>query len=129
MKADGLAGPNTFATMGLHELILLRRGSRGDTVRRLQEALGQGADGIFGGGTETAVKAFQTANGLKADGMVGPKTLATIDLFPEITEETVMASLLPADWLPQDGTDGNAGGEMVAEVGASVWSTVSSLFE
>lgn len=54
---------------------LLRRGSKGDGVKMIQEALGIGADGIFGKGTEAAVKKWQSENGLTADGIVGPKTL------------------------------------------------------
>jgi peptidoglycan hydrolase-like protein with peptidoglycan-binding domain len=41
----------------------------------MQEALGVGADGAFGPGTERALKAWQTANDLKADGIAGPRTL------------------------------------------------------
>jgi hypothetical protein len=56
-----------------------REGNRGvDTqaVQYLLQARGQstGADGIFGSGTESAVKAFQSSRGLTADGIVGPQT-------------------------------------------------------
>jgi peptidoglycan hydrolase-like protein with peptidoglycan-binding domain len=44
----------------------------------MQEALGIGADGIFGPGTRRAVKAWQAANGLKADGVAGPATLGKL---------------------------------------------------
>jgi putative chitinase len=54
----------------------IRVGSKGDTVRAVQQKLGLTADGDFGPGTERAVKAWQTANGLTADGVVGPRTLA-----------------------------------------------------
>lgn len=56
----------------------LRLGSKGDMVQRVQKALGIAADGDFGPGTERAVKAWQTANGLTPDGIVGPKTLAKL---------------------------------------------------
>ncbi len=49
----------------------LKRGLRGDDVKRLQEFLGIGADGIFGYGTAAAVKKWQFQNGLTADGLFG----------------------------------------------------------
>ncbi|AHE55997.1 peptidoglycan recognition protein family protein [Sphingomonas sanxanigenens] len=55
-------------------LAMLKRGDRGDDVRKLQDELGISADGVFGPATEAAVIAFQKANGLGADGIVGPKT-------------------------------------------------------
>ena len=54
--------------------MLLKVGSKGDDVKKLQEKLGLGADGSFGPGTEKAVKAWQTTNGLTADGIVGDGT-------------------------------------------------------
>ena len=39
--------------------MLLKVGSKGEDVKKLQAKLGLGADGIFGKGTEEAVKAFQ----------------------------------------------------------------------
>jgi hypothetical protein len=58
--------------------MLLKRGSRGEQVRQLQLALGLDSDGIFGGDTEAAVKAFQQQNDLGADGIVGKQTLAAL---------------------------------------------------
>lgn len=53
----------------------LRKGSRGSEVKQLQTLLVYvAADGIFGAKTEAAVKAFQTAHNLTADGIVGPNT-------------------------------------------------------
>ena len=51
--------------------MLLKKGSKGPEVKKLQEALGLSADGIFGGGTKLAVIKFQSNNGLNADGIVG----------------------------------------------------------
>jgi putative chitinase len=56
----------------------LRRGSKGDAVKKMQAKLGLSADGDFGPGTEAALKKWQTANGLTADGVAGPKTLAKL---------------------------------------------------
>jgi putative chitinase len=56
--------------------MLLKNGSKGDDVKKLQEKLGLAADGAFGPGTEAKVKAWQAANGLKADGIVGAGTWA-----------------------------------------------------
>lgn len=52
----------------------LRRGDRGDDVRELQKQLHVAVDGVFGPGTEAAVRAVQAARGLAVDGIVGPLT-------------------------------------------------------
>lgn len=57
---------------------VLRVGSKGHDVKRMQVALGIAADGSFGPGTEAALKKWQSANGLTADGVAGPKTLAKL---------------------------------------------------
>lgn len=57
--------------------MLLKVGSKGDDVKKLQEKLGLTPDSgvaIFGPKTEIAVKAWQKANGLKDDGIVGDTT-------------------------------------------------------
>jgi hypothetical protein len=57
-----------------------RRGSKGPEVKKIQARLGElglysgDCDGIFGGGTESAVKNFQKKNGLGIDGVVGEGT-------------------------------------------------------
>tara|TARA_R100000027_G_scaffold59640_1_gene50051 strand:- start:324 stop:1208 length:885 start_codon:yes stop_codon:yes gene_type:complete len=58
----------------LDDIGVLRRGSRGEGVAMMQEALGLEADGIFGRGTERALKLWQTDNGLTPDGVAGPMT-------------------------------------------------------
>jgi peptidoglycan hydrolase-like protein with peptidoglycan-binding domain/lysozyme family protein len=62
---------------------ILRQGERGADVRELQELLNaEGAslvvDGDFGPGTKAAVLAFQQEAGLTADGVVGPRTLTSL---------------------------------------------------
>jgi peptidoglycan hydrolase-like protein with peptidoglycan-binding domain len=59
-------------------------GDSGQAVTTLQKALAKlgydvGADGSFGTATETAVKALQAANGLNADGIVGPATVQKLN--------------------------------------------------
>lgn len=54
--------------------MLLKKGSKGEEVKKLQSKLGLGADGVFGSGTEDAVRKWQATNGLTADGIVGEGT-------------------------------------------------------
>lgn len=61
--------------------MLLKEGSKGEDVKKLQAKLGLNADGVFGSKTGEAVKNFQTKNGLNADGIVGPKTWERIMLL------------------------------------------------
>jgi len=60
--------------------MLLKVGSKGKEVKELQEFLEISADGIFGKGTDKAVKAWQSSNGLTADGIVGPETWDAMEL-------------------------------------------------
>ena len=60
-----------------------RRGSRGDGVKWIQALLKNrgypvSVDGIFGPNTERMVRHWQGANGLVADGIVGPRTWAIL---------------------------------------------------
>jgi putative chitinase len=72
--------------------MLLKVGSTGDDVKKLQEKLGLAADGIFGPGTQSKVKEWQAANGLTADGVVGNGTWSK--MFPE-TSTPVQAVSAP----------------------------------
>jgi len=63
-------------------LCLARPMMRGQDVKRLQQLLGfkgKQADGIFGKGTDKAVRAFQKKQGLKVDGKVGPATWGRLE--------------------------------------------------
>jgi hypothetical protein len=64
----------------------LRRGARGAGAKAVQQALVAlgipvegGADGLFGAGSEAAVKVFQASKNLSVDGVVGPGTLKALD--------------------------------------------------
>ena len=64
------------------EVKVLRKGAKGDNVKALQILLigrgyscgSYGADGSFGAATDSALRAFQKANGLSVDGVCGPKS-------------------------------------------------------
>ena len=66
--------------------MLLKVGSEGADVKKLQEKLGVETIGKFGPKTEAAVKAWQKANGLTADGIVGDATWSK--MFGESTPKT-----------------------------------------
>lgn len=88
LLVDGIVGPQTWNSLlksttvpfdVLQSLPILRFGSTGDDVIRLQNRLNDfGAnlivDGIFGSKTEAEVKNFQHRFGLTVDGIVGPLT-------------------------------------------------------
>jgi putative chitinase len=60
--------------IGKSKIMILKVGSEGADVKKLQEKLGVEVIGKFGPKTEAAVKAWQKANGLKEDGIVGDAT-------------------------------------------------------
>jgi N-acetylmuramoyl-L-alanine amidase len=68
------------------EAATYRQGSSGETVRTIQTKLKNwgyytgAVDGIYGSATVEAVKYFQRSNGLTADGVVGPATLAKLGM-------------------------------------------------
>jgi hypothetical protein len=88
LTPDGVAGPRTRRQLGRwarHELVdrLLRRGRRGWDVAELQFLLRRSGifvaiDGDFGPVTQAAVVGTQKGTGLRADGIVGPQTIAVL---------------------------------------------------
>jgi len=70
--------------------MLLKNGSKGEDVKKLQSKLGLTSDGIFGDGTENAVKKWQKANGLKDDGIVGDGTWGKMFGVETIKEDKII---------------------------------------
>ena len=74
----------------------LRKGAQGAYVKEAQQKLinwgfsvgAKGADGIFGQATYNAVIAFQRANSLSADGIIGKNTWAKLDETPSTDKYT-----------------------------------------
>ena len=81
--------------------MLLKLGNRNDDVKQLQTQLKKlgyniSIDGIFGNGTLTAVKDFQSKNKLSVDGIVGDKTWEK--LFSIKTDTYIKKSVLDGNW-------------------------------
>lgn len=98
LAVDGIVGSKTWAALqgnttsrgsssnrDISSTELLKIGSRGTAVSNLQQRLKDlgysigKVDGIFGSQTQKAVKEFQKDNGLAADGIAGPKTIAKLN--------------------------------------------------
>ena len=77
---------------------LSKYGSRGEEVRTIQTKLKRwgyysgNIDGIYGSQTQSAVRWFQSKNGLSVDGIAGPKTLAAMGIFNSSTNSSSSAT-------------------------------------
>ncbi|NJM70933.1 MAG: peptidoglycan-binding protein [Scytonema sp. RU_4_4] len=87
LTADGIVGPKTAIALDnavwVSQRKTIQEGSKGDEVQMLQELFNNyykdvNADGNFGPKTKAVVIDFQKARGLKADGIVGPATWASL---------------------------------------------------
>ena len=95
--ADGLAGSDTLASLygGKADYYIptptpsptpskLSKGDQGDAVKSLQQRLKDlgyysgSVDGDYGGGTQEAIRLFQSQNGLDVDGVCGSATMAAV---------------------------------------------------
>ena len=86
-----------------------KKGSSGETVRQIQTKLKEWGyydgtvDGVYGSGTEKAVRYFQEKNGLTADGKAGQATLDAMGIFEEANassnggDEALLARLISAE--------------------------------
>ncbi|NEO98348.1 MAG: hypothetical protein F6K58_06645 [Symploca sp. SIO2E9] len=95
LRVDGIAGPSTLAVLHCNDrgsgtitssVTRLRRGSRSAAVSQLQNNLKTAgffpqnvrSTGFYGPVTENAVRKFQQARGLRADGVAGGQTLSAL---------------------------------------------------
>lgn len=83
---------HVFFREGTNEAYALSKyGSRSEEVRQIQTKLKRwgyyngSIDGIYGSQTLSAVKWFQSKNGLQVDGIAGPKTLAAMGIQSSTT--------------------------------------------
>lgn len=99
------AGTLLAALIPAAEAVTYKKGSSGAVVSQIQTKLKNwgyyagDVDGVYGGATERAVRAFQRKNGLTADGKAGAQTLEALGL--------------PAD---SGGNSGGSGGMTGAQV-------------
>jgi peptidoglycan hydrolase-like protein with peptidoglycan-binding domain len=70
----------------------LKRGDNNEIVKKIQAVLGVEQIGNFGPKTEVAVKAWQTKNGLKADGIVRAADLAKMGIVVDAVKPAPTAS-------------------------------------
>ena len=152
LKADGVAGSSTYEvlfstkalpytvqetpspTPGKSETVwkTIRSGATGSDVKQLQENLIQlgyltgSPDGTYGTKTVEAVKAFQKANGLTADGTAGP---ATLKLLYGGNAKAAPATPTPAATAKTTATASSSGSLKEGSTGVEVRSLQSRLIE
>ena len=109
----------TRSETGAPSRVVLRLGSEGPAVAKLQRALQIEDDGVFGTNTERAVQRFQEDNTLAVDGVVGARTWRTLDanelLREKIDVQSASAKTAAA----------GAGAAVLAPAAAAVGATAS----
>jgi len=99
--------------------MLLKKGDKNEQVRQLQVKLGVDPVGTFGPKTEEAVKKFQAANGLAADGIVGDMTWNKImGVTPVVATPAVVTVpvTIPASGFKLDKLKGHIPDSVLAQI-------------
>jgi putative chitinase len=96
--------------------MLLKVGSKGNDVKKLQTKLGTTSDGDFGPGTEKLVKEWQTKNGLTADGIVGDGTWAKMFAGEVIKEDVVISTIPSGSGFKLDSLKGHIPDAVIAQI-------------
>ena len=99
--------------------MLLKKGDNNENVKLMQQKLGiEPAVTNFGPKTEAAVKAWQSANGLAADGIVGPATWAKImgESAVVVSQPIVSAPIAPVGGLKLDKLKGHIPDAVIAMI-------------
>lgn len=94
--------------------MLLKKGDNNEDVKKLQVRLGIEPIGNFGPKTEEAVKAWQSANGLTADGVVGDGTWSK--LFPQSTSTPAPAPTATSTSFKLDKLKGHIPDAVLAQI-------------
>lgn len=135
LSPDGMVGPNTLAKInaaasgsssasGQSGSVILKKGARGSAVQELQALLANhgydlGSDGVFGWGTDAAVKHFQQSKGLAVDGVVGSGTMAKLkpQAAPAPTPSQPAQPATPLPSPPAGGSKSLTPGDVAAVAG------------
>jgi putative chitinase len=97
--------------------MLLKKGDNNENVKLMQQKLGiEPAVTNFGPKTEAAVKAWQAAHGLDADGIVGDKTWAMIMAEGQSVPAPVETPVVPVDGLKLDKLKGHIPDAVIAMI-------------
>jgi putative chitinase len=99
--------------------MLLKKGDNNENVKLMQQKLGiEPAVTNFGPKTEAAVKAWQSAHGLTADGIVGPATWAKImgESTAVVPTPVVSAPIAPVGGLKLDKLKGHIPDAVIAMI-------------
>ena len=122
VKATATPKPTNAAKTASTASQTLRKGDKGSEVRELQRKLIQlgylkgTADGVFGSQTANALKAYQKANNLTADGIAGSKTQAKLNGASATAEPASKATATPT---PAPTASANNTGTIVGRPSAS----------
>jgi peptidoglycan hydrolase-like protein with peptidoglycan-binding domain len=112
LTPDGIIGAKTWTSLNYYgagapegrggETVVvkptIRRGDTGAYVQELQQKLislgylSGAVDGVFGAATASALRQFQSANGLSADGVAGANTWAVLDNYSDGTRVNPVAT-------------------------------------
>lgn len=109
---------------------LLREGSALETTSQSAAFATEGSEDIYDDALVEAVKAFQTRHGLEADGVLGPKSFASLNRTVGERVDQIRLSLERARWLMRDLEDefvlvNIAGARTYFVKSDTVWSTRS----
>jgi putative chitinase len=97
-------------------IMILKVGSKGPEVQKLQAALGLNADGVFGPGTEKSLKEWQAKMGLSADGIAGPATFQRLGLGPMETPVQEAVTTIPASGFKLEALKGHVPDAVIAQI-------------
>jgi len=98
--------------------MLLKLGSKGPEVVKLQTALGITADGNFGPGTEKVLKEWQAKMGLAADGIAGAATFQKLGVAPveNVVSESAPVVEVPASDFKLAALKGHVPDAVIAQI-------------